>query len=240
MPKTFEEVVKDLTAKTPPTEIRYLPQSLDKENRTALALAYIDARFVQDRLDEACGPFGWQTQVEEIGGFLCVGIGILNPSTLDWVWKWDTGADEPTEKADFDDEADGVSVGGKSIVSRGFKRAAVQWGIGRDLYDIRPRRRQCRINQRGKFGGWEQEGSQPAVARSAQDVAQVAQQAPAEQQPASTNGDKTAYQEFNDLAKRLQWSREEINSCLQSSKGEGGLVDYGKAIAAAKKQLPPE
>jgi hypothetical protein len=231
MPKTVDEIVKVLTAKTPGDEIRYLPQSLDKENRTALALAYIDARFVQDRLDLACGPLGWQTKVEEIGGFLCVGIGIINPADGEWVWKWDTGADEPTEKADFDDEADGgVSVGGKSIVSRGFKRAAVQWGIGRDLYDIRPRRRQCRINARGKFGGWEQEGQAP--------VAQPAQQAPAEQRD-PPNGERASYNEFNDIAKHLKWSREEINSCLQACKGADGKVDFSKAVELAKKQLPP-
>ena len=86
-------------------------------------LAYITARAVMDRLDEVCGSDRWQTQFKEWGigtpGALC-GLGIKVGE--EWVWKWD-GADQP--------ETEPMKGG----LSGALKRAAVQWGIGRYLYD---------------------------------------------------------------------------------------------------------
>ena len=89
----------------------------------ALVLAYVTNRAIQDRLDAVCGPENWQNEYRPAPsgeGVLC-GIGIK----LDggWVWKWD-GAENTNFEAI------------KGGLSGSMKRAAVQWGIGRYLYDL--------------------------------------------------------------------------------------------------------
>lgn len=87
----------------------------------AKCFAYVTNRAIMKRLDEVAGPGNWQSKFEEIdGGFLC-GIGVKIGG--EWVWKWD-GADRP----DFEPLKGGLSGS--------MKRAAVQWGIGRYLYDL--------------------------------------------------------------------------------------------------------
>lgn len=248
--RTMEDIEKALKAHTPPREVKYLPQAIDKENRTALALAYVDARYVEDSLDAICGPLGWTSEVEEIGGFLCVGIGIRNPENpIDWVYKWDTGQDEPTDETDYEDKSDAVTVAGKSLVSRGLKRAGVQWGIARDLYDIPKRRRPIRLTASGKFAGWEERADsngkgtaatqvedhgngQPETAGKPEPQASQSKLDPAKYPP--------EYMQFMDAAKQLGWDRDAINAVAQSVKDpQTGRVDYKRALELAQKQLPP-
>jgi hypothetical protein len=90
----------------------------------ASCVAYIDARQVQDLLDEVCGPGFWQCKYSEHKGNLFCSIGIdTNDGTDDpiWVWKSDCGTESQVEKQ-------------KGEASDAFKRAAVMWGIGRFLY----------------------------------------------------------------------------------------------------------
>jgi len=86
-------------------------------------LAYIDARDVMDVLDEVCGPNRWAKDYKMLGDKMYCGIGI-ETETGNWVWKWDMGVE-----SNFDPE--------KGEASDSFKRAAVCWGIGRFLYDIK-------------------------------------------------------------------------------------------------------
>ena len=87
----------------------------------ASCVAYIDARDVQDLLDEVCEPENWQCRYEEHKGNLFCGIGICSYKEGEWVWKWDCGTESNVEKQ-------------KGEASDAFKRAAVMWGIGRFLY----------------------------------------------------------------------------------------------------------
>lgn len=87
----------------------------------ATCVAYIDSRLVQDVLDDVVGPDKWQNRFSVINGLLFCEIGILTESG--WVWKGDTGTESREEKE-------------KGIVSDAFKRAGVQWGIGRFLYSL--------------------------------------------------------------------------------------------------------
>lgn len=93
----------------------------------ASCVAYIDARDVQDLLDEVCGPQNWQCKFSEHKGNLFCEIGIRQsfddePILEDiWVWKSDCGTESNVEKQ-------------KGEASDAFKRAAVMWGIGRFLY----------------------------------------------------------------------------------------------------------
>lgn len=84
-------------------------------------LLYKDARCDMNILDETFTPFGWQREHKEIKGVVYCGVAIYNQDADRWVWKWDAGAESYTEKE-------------KGEASDSFKRACVNWGIGRELY----------------------------------------------------------------------------------------------------------
>lgn len=124
--------LQKLKAPFPPTDVEWRIQSAGKKDEGVWAkvIAYITNRAIADRLDEVCGPEGWQNEFKEwqLGtpGVLC-GIGVhVNGH---WIWKWD-GAEQPKEKAD------GQPVAVKGGFSAAMKRAGAQWGIGRYLYDL--------------------------------------------------------------------------------------------------------
>lgn len=85
----------------------------------ASCVAYIDARQVQDLLDDVVGAAHWQCKYEEHKGNLFCSIGVRDLET--WIWKSDCGVESNVEKQ-------------KGEASDAFKRAAVMWGIGRFLY----------------------------------------------------------------------------------------------------------
>ncbi len=89
-------------------------------------VAYVDARQVQDKLDDVCGPANWADDYRVINNNMFAGVGInvsSNPENPQWVWKWDCGTESNTEKE-------------KGESSDAFKRAAVKWGVGRFLYTL--------------------------------------------------------------------------------------------------------
>lgn len=85
------------------------------------ALAYLDARDVMERLDDVCGPAGWQNRYTHADKKTICEIGIWFGG--EWVWKADGAGDSDIEAE-------------KGALSDAFKRAAVRWGIGRYLYDV--------------------------------------------------------------------------------------------------------
>ena len=67
----------------------------------ASRVAYIDARQVQDLLDEVVGAENWQCKYEEHKNNMFCSIGIYTGSTnasLTWVWKSDCGTESQVEK----------------------------------------------------------------------------------------------------------------------------------------------
>jgi hypothetical protein len=86
-----------------------------------MALAYIDSRDVQDRLDAVCGAGGWQCRYPHAGQKTVCEIGVKIDG--EWIWKADGAGDSDVEAE-------------KGALSDAFKRAAVKWGIGRYLYDL--------------------------------------------------------------------------------------------------------
>ncbi len=103
-----------------PIQSKWRVQSFSKNKAVAACVPYIDSRDVQNRLDEVCGPENWQSDYKEVKGNVYAGIGILVGEL--WVWKWDCGTESKVEKE-------------KGEASDSFKRSAVKWGIGRDLYE---------------------------------------------------------------------------------------------------------
>jgi hypothetical protein len=122
--------INELVAKLrQPIPFQWRVQSRNKDKTKAFCSAYIDARQVMDVLDENC-LFGWESAFKEVDGFIFAGIGITNENGQT-LWRWDCGARvENNEKDQMYEQA------GKSAASDAFKRAAVQWGIGRFLYDL--------------------------------------------------------------------------------------------------------
>lgn len=100
-------------------EVEVRPSEM-KEDKVSLLL-YQDARCAMNVLDDAVGQFNWQKDYYEARGQLFCKIGIKDSNTSEWVWKSDTGTESNIE-------AD------KGLASDAFKRAAVAWGIGRELY----------------------------------------------------------------------------------------------------------
>lgn len=105
----------------------------------AQMLVYIDARDVQERLDEICG-MSWENSFQEISGRQVCTITINGKSRSD-------GAGD----TDFEGEKGGLSDA--------FKRSAVQWGIGRYLYNAK------NFNTWLKYDGEETDFDMPAKAK---------------------------------------------------------------------------
>lgn len=144
-------IFDELAAPFPKESIHWRAQSLTKDGSKAMALAYLDARDVMERLDAVCGPDGWQTEHYDCGGKMGCKIGVrspyvsINPETKElsyqWVWKSD-GAGETQVEAD------------KGAFSGAFKRAGVMWGIGRYLYDMPTIWVPCESYQKGDKYYW--------------------------------------------------------------------------------------
>ncbi len=105
-------------------EIEVRAQSV-KPNGVILLL-YKDARCDMNILDEAVGAENWQREHYECKGNLFCKVGInVNCHTAEsaekWTWKADCGVESNAEAQ-------------KGEASDSFKRACVNWGIGRELY----------------------------------------------------------------------------------------------------------
>ena len=89
----------------------------------AKVLAYVTNRAIMKRLDEVCGKAGWRNEYRDIpnGGGVECGISIKVDG--EWITKWDAAENTQVEAV----------KGGRSGA---MKRAAVQWGIGRYLYNL--------------------------------------------------------------------------------------------------------
>ncbi|WP_312329648.1 Rad52/Rad22 family DNA repair protein [Atlantibacter hermannii] len=114
-----------LDAPFPAEDIEWRIQQAGKsgEKIWAKVLAYVTNRAIMKRLDEVCGKAGWRNEYRDIpnnGGVEC---GISIKVEGEWITKWDAAENTQVEAV----------KGGRSGA---MKRAAVQWGIGRYLYNL--------------------------------------------------------------------------------------------------------
>lgn len=118
----------------------------------ALVLAYVTNRAIMQRLDDVLGPDNWRNQFDNApgGGVMC-GIGIRSGD--EWITKWD-GAD----KTDIE-----ATKGG---LSNSMKRAAVQWGIGRYLYQLESNFVNLKEGKPENMAGWSRHYEKPPVKKS--------------------------------------------------------------------------
>jgi hypothetical protein len=130
-------VAKALAAPFQATDVHFKAGKVS--GNRALALAYVDARAVMDRLDSVLGIDGWQDRYTVLpdGSVMCrLRCRIVGQ----WITKADAGG--PSEQPDGGDRL-------KAAFSDALKRAAVRFGVGRYLYrlpqqwcDYDPQRRQ--------------------------------------------------------------------------------------------------
>jgi hypothetical protein len=126
--ETVEEkdLAQALAAPFEPGEVKWKAQVVS--GNRALAVAFVDARVIQDRLDDVLGVMGWQDSYECLpdGAVVCrlrIRLGD------EWITKMDVGGQ--SEQPDEGDRR-------KAAFSDALKRAAVKFGIGRYLYRLDP------------------------------------------------------------------------------------------------------
>lgn len=115
------DIFEKLSAPFQPEAVSWRVGKVKRDGSGAMALAYIDARDVMDRLDEVCGPGGWQNRYSHANGKTVCDIAIKIDG--EWIWKADGAGDSDIEAE-------------KGALSDAFKRGAVRWGVGRYLYAI--------------------------------------------------------------------------------------------------------
>lgn len=106
-----------------PNMVNWKAQTVSKDKKQALAVAYIDARAVQERLDAVLGLGNWSTSYRTLNAGEVVEVECTITATL-----------PDGRTAAWTDAGEGDSF--KSAYSDGLKRAAVRAGIGRYLYDL--------------------------------------------------------------------------------------------------------
>ena len=121
----LSDVQRRLQAPFPAHQVNWKPQSFTRDRKRALLLAHIDARAVQDRLDAIC-PDEWSFEMQPVAG--------TNTPTI----KGRLSILGVTRE-DIGEAQSESSMGGgtfKAAASDALKRCAVQFGIGRYLYDL--------------------------------------------------------------------------------------------------------
>ena len=122
-------------------EIECRVAQIAKDGNGLTLLLYKDARCDMAILDETVGAMNWQrTHARENAN--CI-VSIWDAEKGQWIAKEDTGTESNTEAE-------------KGLASDSFKRACVNWGIGRELYTA-PRiwinkGAGCSINENGRGG----------------------------------------------------------------------------------------
>ena len=112
------KIKRMLAAPFADNQIRYRVGSKGRDN-SAMMLAYVDARMVHMRLDQAVGPFNWSNDIRIVGN------SYISDITINF-------KDHTVRRSDGADATQVEPV--KGGISDAFKRAGVLFGIGAYLY----------------------------------------------------------------------------------------------------------
>lgn len=111
-----------------PEDLEWRLQKAEESGKWGIAVPYVTNRAIQARLDEVVGPENWYNDFKPWHGNgkkeaqIC-GISIYFEERGQFITKWDGAEDSDIEPV-------------KGGLSDSMKRAAVQWGIGRTLYNM--------------------------------------------------------------------------------------------------------
>jgi hypothetical protein len=119
--RTTDDLADRLAEPFDPSELSWKPGAVS--GNRCLALAYVTARAVMDRLDAVVGVAGWQDAYKVLADG-CVMCRLHVQLGDRWVTKVDVGS--PSEQPDDGDKT-------KAAFSDALKRAAVKFGLGRYL-----------------------------------------------------------------------------------------------------------
>ena len=112
---------RDLRADEIDVRVQSIKEDKDKNVTGLILLLYKNARVDMDILDEEFGKFGWQRHHEFKDGRLYCTVSVWDDSKKQWISREDVGTESNTEAE-------------KGQASDAFKRANVNFGIGRELY----------------------------------------------------------------------------------------------------------
>jgi hypothetical protein len=115
----LKSVIEKLSA---PVDYQWRVQSFSKFKAQATCVPYIDARDCVRLLNEHA-IYGWERIYAQIGDSLFCQVGLVMPDRSTQ-WRSDCGTESQTEKE-------------KGQSSDAFKRACVNFGIGKFLYDLK-------------------------------------------------------------------------------------------------------
>ena len=119
-----KEMLEILSRPFDPKEVEVKVQVVSKDRAKGQVVAYVDARTVLDRLDEAVGPTGWSDGYE-----------VLNNGTdYDGRRLVEVKCTLTVLGISKEDVGEGDSL--KAAFSDALKRAAVKFGVGRYLYRL--------------------------------------------------------------------------------------------------------
>src|ERR1700761_191847 len=121
MAEDAQELFDALCEPFPIEAVSWRIGSTNADKTKGMALCYLDARAVMDRLDTVCGPDCWQCKYTTAPGIAICDLGLRVAG--EWIWKADGAGATDVE-------------GEKGMLSDALKRAAVRWGVGRYLYDL--------------------------------------------------------------------------------------------------------
>jgi hypothetical protein len=112
------QMIAGLCEPFPPMLVEWKPQAVSKDGKRALAVAYIDARHYQQRLDQVAP--GWQTAYD-----------FIKPDGSLVKCRLTIGGVTREEVGESDANEDNTAT---SAVAQSFKRACTAFGLGRYLY----------------------------------------------------------------------------------------------------------
>lgn len=125
--KSPQRILRELSQPFKMSQLEWRVQQAGITNGKAWVrvLAYVTSRDMQQRLDDVVGVFGWKNEFaplpNSVGDGAMCGISIKFDG--EWITKWNGSENTQIESI-------------KGGLSGAEKRAAVEWGIGRYLYDV--------------------------------------------------------------------------------------------------------
>lgn len=141
MSKSPQRIMRELSQPFKMTSLEWRVQQAGISNGKAWVrvLAYVTSRDMQQRLDDVVGCFGWRNEFtplpNSVGDGAMCGISIKFDD--EWITKWNGAENTQVEAI-------------KGGLSSAEKRAAVEWGIGRYLYDVEAMYADCMIDEEYK------------------------------------------------------------------------------------------
>lgn len=214
--------------------IRWKPQVV--QGNRALAVAYVDARVVMDRLDSVLGVGNWQTSYRETkDGIVCQ---LRAKIDGEWCMHEDVGSESAQP-----DEGDRR----KAAFSDAIKRAAVHLGIGRYLYRLEPQwvdydPKKKQFTKAPVLPPWALPAAAPAQAsapaKNAPAARPVERPHDEDMDPAELIDAKMGQYLFQ-LALRLGWTEQQLEAANQdrfaARTGELTVAQWREAVALLEK-----